>query len=103
MPAPALPQPWHSHLPGSVAFRRVYRDALGRPMTGTVTLTGQNHTEMGGAVIPPAPVAVEIVNGVVEVNLPPDTYTLTAALRTADGSRVSDSATVVVGTSQERQ
>jgi len=90
MPDPALPQPWPEALPGRVAYRRVYRDALGRPMTGTATLTGKRGGRVGAIVVPPVTVTVQIVGGLLHVDLLPDHYTLTAALRTADGAKVTD-------------
>lgn len=93
MPAPALPQPFPEPLPGTAPLRREYRDALGRPMTGTVTITGTQRHTAGERVTPVAPVVADLVAGVLEVDLPPDTYTLTAALRTVDGNRVGDTDT----------
>lgn len=96
MPTDAKPQERTGALPGTVPYRREYRDALGRPMDGTVTLTGQARTELGGIVVLPAPVTVELVGGVLDVHLPPDTYTLQATLRTVDRDRTADSDTVTV-------
>lgn len=79
-----------------VALRREYRDILGRPLIGSVTVTGQVKTEAGELFVLPAAIAVELVDGVLDINLPPDTYHLTAALRTHDGARIDDSATVTV-------
>lgn len=100
MTAPEQPQPYPGDLieplPGLVHYRREYRDILGRPMRGKATITGQARTEAGGAVIVPATVAVGLINGVLEADLPPDTYTIAAALHTADGKRASDTETVTL-------
>ena len=96
MPAPALPEAWPTPLPGTVTLRREYRDPLGRPMRGKVTLTGSERHDGDGLTVLPVAVTVDLNGGVLEVALPPDTYTLTAALRTTDGERVSDSSTVVL-------
>jgi hypothetical protein len=94
MPADALPVPWPTSLPGTVRYRREYRDVLGRAMRGTVTLTGSERRDAGGVVILPVSVTVELVDGVLEVDLPADTYHLSAALRTVDGKSASDTATL---------
>jgi hypothetical protein len=86
MPDPALPIPRATPLPGTVPLRREYRDPLGRPMTGSVVLTGRSTAGGGYA---PAPVTVAVPAGVLEVDLPPDTYEAAATLRTVDGVRVS--------------
>ena len=82
---------------GAARLHRVYRDPLGRPLSGEVTITGATRTAAGGHVVVPAPVTVKISDGVLEVNLPPDTYQLQAPLRTADGARVQDADTVTLG------
>lgn len=96
MPVDALPESWPEPLPGTAPLRREYRDILGRPLRGVVTITGSTRTEDDGRVILPLAVNVELVGGVLEVDLPPDTYTLSAALRSVDGSRSSDAATVTL-------
>lgn len=83
-------------LTGSVRCYREYRDVLGRPLTGVVTITGQTRTEVGGQTVLPLPVLVEIVGGVLDVNLPPDTYSLVADLRTVEQARATDKATIVL-------
>lgn len=98
MPDPALPEPRPTPvaLAGAVRFTRRYADALGRPMRGTVTLTPTAPTTAGGAVIPAAPVPVELDAGLLEVDLPPGTYRLSAALRTAEGAQATDAGTVTI-------
>lgn len=96
MPAEAKPIPGPVRLPGTVHYRREYRDVLGRPMRGTATVVGAARTELGGSVVIPAAVTVEIVGGILEVDLPPDTYTIAANLRTVDGVRVTDTDTVTI-------
>lgn len=96
MPADALPIPWETALEGTMHYRREYRDILGRAMRGQVTITGTERTDTDGGVVLPAPVTVELVGGVLEVDLPPDTYRLSAALKTVDGVRVTDSDTVTL-------
>jgi hypothetical protein len=89
MPVDALPQPHPVAVPGTVTYRHEYRDALGRPLRGTVTLTGRTGADLDGLTVPPAPVPGELVGGVLEVDLPPDTYRLEGVLRTAEGARVT--------------
>ncbi len=96
MPDDALPQPWTTPMPGAVRYRRMYRDALGRPMSGTVTFTGTTGHDTGDVAVPAAPVTVTLVDGAVDVHLPADTYSFAAALRTADGARTADQGTVVL-------
>lgn len=94
MTRPEQPQPYPGDvlgaLPGTVRWRKEYRDALGRPLAGTVTLTGKTRADHGELTVLPAPVPQSLVDGVLEVDLPPDTYLFTAQLRTAEGARVTD-------------
>lgn len=83
-------------LHGAVPVYRVYRDALGRPLSGRVTITGTVRTVDGDQVIPAAPVDVLVEHGVLSVNLLPDTYQFAAELRTADGRRTTDVDNVTV-------
>ena len=94
MPSPALPAPRPT---GGRPYQRAYRDMLGRPMSGQVTITGQTRHEDGDTVMMPVSVTVDLVDGVLAVHLPPDTYRLQATLRTVDGVRASDSTTVTLG------
>lgn len=96
MPTPALPEPWPTPLPGTVTYRREYRDVLGRAMRGKVTLTGSERRHDDCVTVLPVAVTVDLSGGVLEVNLPPDTYQVSAALRTVDGDRVTDTGTIVV-------
>lgn len=61
-------------------YRREYRDPLGRPYTGRVTITGTGEQRVG--------LPVDLVDGAINVVLPPDTYRLFAQLRTEDGERL---------------
>jgi hypothetical protein len=95
MPAPALPQPRNSAV--MVRYRRLYRDLLDRPMTGTVTLTNATRVATADRVIPArTSVPVELVDGVLDVHLPPNTYRVVAQLRTADGEELTDQDTVTL-------
>jgi hypothetical protein len=96
MPADALPVPIGQPITGTVHLRREYRDPLGRALTGQATLTGTARTERDGAVILPVPVVLKIGAGVLEADLPPDTYKVQASLRTTDGERVDDTVTVTL-------
>lgn len=100
MTRPEQPQPYPGDLivslPGTVHYRREYRDALGRPMRGRVTITGAARSEHDGVVTLPAPVVVDVADGILDVDLPPDTYTITAALRTRDGDRASETLKVAL-------
>lgn len=96
MPEPALPIPHNPALKRLVSFRREYRDLLQRPMSGRLVLTtDQVHTE-GGTSIFPAPVRVQVVDGVLALDLPPGTYTLTGQLWNPDEEQVSVEETVTV-------
>lgn len=91
MPTPALPyEPTRGTLTGAVPVRREYRDLVGRPMSGKVTIVAGARGTAGNAVVPAAPVTVELVGGVLDVQLLPGTYQLAADLRTVDGDRVDD-------------
>jgi hypothetical protein len=75
---------------GGVRWRKEYRDERGRPMSGTVAITSATAPS-------PAPEAglarvVELVDGVLEADLPRGVYRFAADLRTADGERVEDEA-----------
>lgn len=96
MPVDAKAAPWPEPLAALIHYRRDYRDVLGRPMRGTVTITGTARSDADGTVILPAPVTVELAAGVLEVDLPSDTYRIEAALRTVDGFRTSDTDTVTL-------
>lgn len=65
-------------------------------MSGTVTITGTTRTETDGAVTVPVPVNATLVDGVLDVALPPGTYRIQAALRSIDGARLDDSATITL-------
>lgn len=97
MPADALPQPWPEQSRTGSNYRREYRDVLGRPMSGSVTITGTARNDDGGTVTVPSPVVVELDAGVLDVHLPADTYTVVAQLATVDKSRVTDNDTVTIG------
>ena len=90
MPTDALPVPPAVPVPGAVPFRHEYRDALGRALVGSVTLTPETRTAAPGVTIPAAPLTVPVVAGVLAVDLPPGIYQLRADLRTVDGASVVD-------------
>ena len=96
MPVEALPVPPAVPVPGAVSFRHEYRDALGRPLVGSVTLTPETRTAVPGVTIPTAPFTVPVVAGVLEVSLPLGIYQLRADLRTVDGAPVVDTDRVSV-------
>lgn len=104
MPADALPQPRPGTriLPGTAPYRRAWADPLGRPLRGKVVLTGQTRIEAGVLVVLPAPVTVELVDGVLDVILPCGPYRMAADLRTVDGAPVSDDGTFTVSPEPER-
>lgn len=83
-------------LPGLVHLERAYRDLLGRPLSGTVTITGRARHASDGQVIPPLPVPVQLTDGLLSVDLPPDTYTLSASLSTVEGARKLEVDTVTL-------
>lgn len=96
MPDPALPEPRQRSVPGAVPFTRTWVDALGQPLSGTVTLTGKTRVDLGGVSVLPAPVSVQLAGGVLDVRLPPGTYRFEADLRTTAGVKVTDAGTITV-------
>ena len=86
----AAPTSRHATIAGTVRHRREYRDALGRAMTGTVKFTGSIRHEQGQQIVVPAGVDVQVVGGVLEVDLPPDTYAVRERLSAPDGDLVSN-------------
>lgn len=91
MPADALPI---APVGVGASLRRDYRDVLGRPMSGTVRITGAQRAQAGERVTAPAPVTVALVDGLLYADLPPGQYTLAASLTTIDGHRADDTETV---------
>lgn len=96
MPDDALPQPWPTPAYGAVNLRRTYRDPLGRPMEGHVSITGRTRSVHGETVTSAVTVTVPVVRGAIDVHLPPDTYRIDAALRTIDGARATETETVTL-------
>lgn len=96
MPVDALPVPWPEQPDGGLRLHRVYRDVLGRPLSGVVTITGTARTELDGTVTVPVPVNATLTDGVLDEYLPADTYRLEANLRSVDGARVTDTATITL-------
>jgi hypothetical protein len=96
MPADALPIPPTVPVPGAVSYRHEYRDALGRPLVGSVTLTPETRTAARGVTIPAAPLVVPVVAGVLAADLPPGIYQVRADLRTVDGTPVVDTDRIAV-------
>lgn len=104
---PLPPQPYGGDVAGggSTTLQKVYADALGRPMTGRVAITGLAPEVRGRAAIagggvgimPGARLVVELTEGRLDLALPPGEYTLEAQLRTADGNRLTDTDTVTLG------
>lgn len=94
MPADALPQPWPAPLPGLVHLERLYRDVLGRPMRGTVLITGARRAVHGQTVVTDAGVTVALVGGRLAVDLPAGSYDLDVTLTSPDGQRVKETETV---------
>lgn len=82
MPAPALPFPRGNRQ--TVRYHRRYVDALGRPMTGTVTVTRRVAHAQGEEIVVPSAAAVALVDGHLNVMLTPGDYELAAQLRTAE-------------------
>jgi hypothetical protein len=66
-------------------------------MSGTILIAPRQRTTGPGTVIPPdVTVRVELVGGVLAVNVPPGEYELHAQLYTADGAAFSDGDIVTV-------
>lgn len=96
MPMDALPIPPARAHEGAVRLHREYRDALGRPMAGQVRIAGAARSQDGHRVVVQAAVGVELVGGVLDVQLPPGDYALTATLTTVDGNRADDTETLTL-------
>lgn len=75
MPVDALPIPHPPRLTGLVNLYRGYYDILSRPMSGVVTISGNGDE-----------VKVALVEGVMDVNIPPGEYGLLAELYNVDGA-----------------
>jgi hypothetical protein len=80
MPVPALPIPPAPRPQDLVNLYRGYYDLLQRPMRGSVMITGTNSGDS---------VKVDLVEGVLDLNLPADEYLLEAALWNVDGATSS--------------
>lgn len=96
MPQEALPIPHDPMNRSLIEFRREYRDLLQRPMKGRVTLTGSQSSSSGVRHVLPAPVTIELVDGLLDVRLPADTYTITADLWSVDDVQSRDEDTVTL-------
>ena len=83
-------------LPGRVVLRKVYADALGRPMSGTAMITNRAPVQAGDATVPASTVRVDVVDGTLEEQVPPGTYVVAAQLRTVDGDVFTHNETVTV-------
>jgi hypothetical protein len=101
MTRPPQPEPYPGDIPpraqarpGWAVLRREYLDALGRPMTGDVSIISRTRAVVGDTIIPASSVRRPVVAGVLEVELPPNTYELKAQLRTADGDTFTDNTAV---------
>lgn len=66
-------------MPPMARWRRDYRDALGRPMSGQAVLYPRSDGTS------PAPITVDIVDGVVDAALPSGTYNVAERTVSADG------------------
>lgn len=84
MPEPALPIPHNPALRSLRPVRREYRDLLQRPFSGSLTLRAVADYQEGATVVSSAPVKVPVVDGVLALDLPPGSYTLTGALWSKD-------------------
>lgn len=87
MPEPALPIPPDPLLRNLRPVRRTYRDLLQRPMNGRLILNGEVQAEEG-VTVHPAPVRVQVVDGVLALDLAPGSYTLAGQLWGADEEQV---------------
>jgi hypothetical protein len=96
MPVRAQPIPPDPINTSLIPLRREYHDLLQRPMSGTVTITGSQASRAGTRNVLPEPVRVPLVNGVLDVLLPADTYTLVADLWSVDDVQSRDEDTVTL-------
>lgn len=93
MPDDALPRPWGK--PTNVAhYERAYKDPIGRAFTGYVTIKPIDLTEADDVVA--APAKVELVGGLLSVDLVPGTYELVASLMTVEQHRVKQTTQITV-------
>jgi len=87
MPDPALPVPHARQLRHN--FRRVFKDPLGRPMTGSVVLKLVDSQQHGSNVYLAVAASIKLEDGVAAGKLTPGTYELSATLRSPDGEAVA--------------
>jgi hypothetical protein len=85
MPAPADNRR-ATETPGPARWRREFRDALERPLSGSVVFYPR--LADGVRVVAISPTTVNIVDGVADVALPPGDYTVAERLVGADGVEV---------------
>lgn len=97
MPQPALPIPHNPALQGTYTVRREYRDLLQRPMSGSLMLSAASDFQQGETTVSKAPVPVPVVEGVLDLALPPGRYELVGKLWGLDDSQMQVSESFTVG------
>lgn len=89
MPEKALPIPHNPVLRDTANLRREYKDLLQRPMSGSLSLEAVRNYQEGNTTVSKAPVKVPVVEGVLNLDLPPGDYLLTGKLWGVDESQMS--------------
>jgi hypothetical protein len=100
MPEPALPAPLPEPTAvsaGSGRFIRYFRDALGRPLRGRITLAPVRLAVTDDTMVLPVPVVIELTEGLAQASLPPGDYLLAGVLRTVDRAPAVVSERITVG------
>lgn len=100
MPAPALPVPRNEDMVTIRLIRR-FRDAIGRSLSGNVTIAGTGTQRVGDTVVVPSS-TVALIDGLLDVRLVPDTYQLSGTLVTADRAEVAYDEVVTLTAEPER-
>lgn len=90
------PYPGDVRKPSGPVLRLEYRDALGRPMSGTATIINRQPVIVDGVITPASSVVATVADGILEEQLPPNTYQVQAQLRTVDGNTFIDAQTVTL-------
>jgi hypothetical protein len=90
VPDPSLPYEATPAQPAfdTVFYYRRYLDPMGRPMSGTCTLTSSTR--------PPVDIAAEVIDGTASFKVKPGVYKVSSTLRTADNLRAYDVDTVTI-------
>lgn len=101
MAVPARPIPNSPVDSSKIRLIRRFHDLAGRPLIGRTTITGTVVTQAGGSVIVPGASSVDLVDGVLDVQLPPDTYHLLTEAYSVDRIASTHEETVTLSEDDE--